>query len=480
MSPRRLSIRARLTAAFVAALAVVLALAGLFVYLRTGSELSGAIDDGLEVRAADLAALVAAGGPDSQELTGTLFEGEEGFSEILTTDGRVVASTLGDGAGTALDPATLAQATQGAARLDGVEVPGLDGDARILAEPANSPGGDTFVVVAGASTGDRGEALAGIAGAFLVGAPLALALAGVLGYLLATRALAPVESLRRRADAITLERSRRAPAAAGGRGRAPSPGRDAERDARPDRGFARARARLRRRCEPRAAHPAGHPPRRARARAPSRAHAGPAARGARFGKRGGRPALEARGGPAGDRARRPGPPADQARTGGAERAADAGEPALRPAGPGCRTHDLDRGRTRGEGQRGRDPGRAGAREPDRQRAAPRCRRGPADGEPAGRARPYRGQRRRPGVRGRLRCGGIRALQQGRRGAHRRRRRPRPRDRQGDRRRARGPGLGGALRRHRRHRAGRVAAGRDGDGASRGQSSRTPESSVARR
>ena len=105
MSPRRLSIRARLTAAFVAALAVVLALAGLFVYLRTGSELSGAIDDGLEVRAADLAALVAAGGPDSQELTGTLFEGEEGFSEILTTDGRVVASTLGDGAGTALDPA---------------------------------------------------------------------------------------------------------------------------------------------------------------------------------------------------------------------------------------------------------------------------------------------------------------------------------------------------------------------------------------
>ena len=207
MSLRRLSIRARLTAAFVAALAVVLALAGLFVYLRTGSELSGAIDDGLEVRAADLAALVAAGGPDSQELTGTLFEGEEGFSEILTTDGRVVASTLGDGAGTALDPATLAEATQGAVRLDGVEVPGLDGDARILAEPASSPGGDTFVVVAGASTGDRGEALAGIAGAFLVGAPLALALAGVLGYLLATRALAPVESLRRRADAITLERS---------------------------------------------------------------------------------------------------------------------------------------------------------------------------------------------------------------------------------------------------------------------------------
>ena len=44
MSLSRLSIRARLTAAFVAALALVLALAGLFVYLRTSSELTGVIE----------------------------------------------------------------------------------------------------------------------------------------------------------------------------------------------------------------------------------------------------------------------------------------------------------------------------------------------------------------------------------------------------------------------------------------------------
>ncbi|MGH2985932.1 MAG: sensor histidine kinase, partial [Solirubrobacterales bacterium] len=86
------------------------------------------------------------------------------------------------------------------------DVPGLDGEARVLARPASSRDGE-LVVVAGASTGDRGEALSGIASAFLIGAPLALALAGALGYLLATRALAPVESLRRRAAAVTLERS---------------------------------------------------------------------------------------------------------------------------------------------------------------------------------------------------------------------------------------------------------------------------------
>jgi signal transduction histidine kinase len=203
---RRLSIRARLTVAFVAALAIVLALAGLFVYLRTSSELTGALDDGLQVRAGDLADLVASGGPDSPELTGTLFEGEEGFSEILTTNGEVVASTLGAGSGAAIDAATLERATREPVLVEGLDVPGLDGEARVLARPASSSDGE-FVVVAGASTGDRSEALAGIAGAFLIGAPLALALAGGLGYVLATRALAPVESLRRQADAITLERT---------------------------------------------------------------------------------------------------------------------------------------------------------------------------------------------------------------------------------------------------------------------------------
>ena len=54
---RRLSLRARLAAAFAAALLLVLALAGLFVYLRVSSSLTETIDDGLESRAEDVAAL---------------------------------------------------------------------------------------------------------------------------------------------------------------------------------------------------------------------------------------------------------------------------------------------------------------------------------------------------------------------------------------------------------------------------------------
>ena len=48
---RALSIRVRLTVAIAAALLFVLALLGLFVYLRVGSDLNNQIDDGLTSRA---------------------------------------------------------------------------------------------------------------------------------------------------------------------------------------------------------------------------------------------------------------------------------------------------------------------------------------------------------------------------------------------------------------------------------------------
>ena len=203
MSLSRLSIRARLTAAFVAALALVLALAGLFVYLRTSSELTGVLEDGLNARVADLRTVVAADA--DPKLTGGLFEGEEGFSQVLAPDGEVLASSLGPNTGAAVSGETLRQAASASTLIDGTKVAGIEGDAAVLAAPADSPAG-RVIVVAGSSTDDRREALAGIAGAFLIGAPLALALAGGLGFLLATRALAPVEALRRRAAEITLDR----------------------------------------------------------------------------------------------------------------------------------------------------------------------------------------------------------------------------------------------------------------------------------
>ena len=107
---------------------------------------------------------------------------------------------------------------------------------------------------------------------------------------------------------------RRAPAAPPRRRRDPPPRGDAQRDARPDRALARARAGLRRRRQPRAAHAAHGPPRRARAGGASGPHQGGAGGGRGLGDRRGRPPRPACGGPAGDRALRRRPAADQARS----------------------------------------------------------------------------------------------------------------------------------------------------------------------
>jgi two-component system OmpR family sensor kinase len=185
----------------------VLALAALFVYLRVASDLNESIDNGLAARADDLAALVAGSGNQPPELgSGRLVEGEEGFSQILDPQGAVVATTLQPGAGRPLDAAEVERAATQPVLIKDREVLGIEGTARILARPADSAAG-SFVVVAGASTQDRSETLAGLAGSFAIGAPIALLLACGLGYLLAGRALTPVEAMRRRAREITLERT---------------------------------------------------------------------------------------------------------------------------------------------------------------------------------------------------------------------------------------------------------------------------------
>ena len=58
---KQLPIRLRVAAAFAAAMALVLAGTGLFVYARLGDDLSRALDQDLRLRAQDLSALVRSG-----------------------------------------------------------------------------------------------------------------------------------------------------------------------------------------------------------------------------------------------------------------------------------------------------------------------------------------------------------------------------------------------------------------------------------
>jgi two-component system, OmpR family, sensor kinase len=187
------------------ALLLVLALAGLFVYLRVSSELTSGLDDELDRRAAVLASIAAdERAPGSGSLPAP-DESDEGFSQILDRDGGLIATT-----GSATEPAPIDEAAvrgaSGEALVVERKVEGVDEGARILAAAVEGPDGQR-IVVAAASTEDRAEALAGILGAFAIGIPVAVLFASGLGYLLAARALAPVESMRRRAAGITLERN---------------------------------------------------------------------------------------------------------------------------------------------------------------------------------------------------------------------------------------------------------------------------------
>ncbi len=184
----------------------VLALAGTFVYLRVDSDLSGAIDDGLTTRADDLARQLSDSEPGEIELGDRRSEdGPDILTEILRSDGRIVAASTGRPFEPILDPDQLAAARAEPTYFDATDVPGIEDGARLFARPVSGDGGE-LIVLAGSSTGDRTETLKSLATTFAIGGPVALLIASALGYVLATFAMRPVETMRRRAGEITLSR----------------------------------------------------------------------------------------------------------------------------------------------------------------------------------------------------------------------------------------------------------------------------------
>ena len=194
---KRLPIRIRLAVVFSAAMAAVLAGAGWFAYARVGADLSQALDQQLRGRAQDLSALVRRGG-SLGTTDGRLVEQGEAFAQLLTRRGRIVDATPPLGGTVLLRPGELARARDRALFVNRPSVPGLDEPARLLAVPL-----PRFVLVAGASRENRAETLNSLRDAFLIGGPLVLLLASLAGYQLAGAALRPIESMRRRAAAIS-------------------------------------------------------------------------------------------------------------------------------------------------------------------------------------------------------------------------------------------------------------------------------------
>jgi signal transduction histidine kinase len=201
----RLPIRIRVAAAFAVAMAAVLAASGLFLYARLSSHLAVALDRELRLRAQDLAVLVHDPNASlASDSAGRFVERGESYAQLVATDGTVLDATRPLGTLPLLTPQEIAAARRSPIYVDRPSVPGLDEPSRLLATSVRRDG-RRVVLAVGATLQDRAETLASFRDELLIAGPLALVLASTAGYFLAGLSLRQVESMRRRADAISAE-----------------------------------------------------------------------------------------------------------------------------------------------------------------------------------------------------------------------------------------------------------------------------------
>jgi signal transduction histidine kinase len=189
---RRLPIRLKLTLAFAAVMALMLAAIGVFVYLHFVSGLDASIDQALRARTSQITTLLES--PRRvpvRELP--LGDSTQNFAQILGAQGRVLDASAGVER-PLLRPAEIAAAQHAPLLI------GRHERTRLFAVPVN---GGALIVVVGESLAQHENAIEKLGGALLIGGTLALLLASLAGYGLAAAALRTVETMRRRAATIS-------------------------------------------------------------------------------------------------------------------------------------------------------------------------------------------------------------------------------------------------------------------------------------
>jgi len=188
-----------LTLTFAAMMAVVLAAAGVFLFLRLRSDLLQAVDAGLISRGQAILGELKRSAPLT---AGILIETDEAFAQVLSTDGTVIDSSPGLQDQPVLAAADLAD-LQKPGRFFTINVRAANDlvPARVLAVGFD----ERTVVVVGASLEDRREALARLARMLALGGPATVVLAMGVGWVVSGLALRPVERMRSRAAAISAD-----------------------------------------------------------------------------------------------------------------------------------------------------------------------------------------------------------------------------------------------------------------------------------
>ncbi|HUY98672.1 MAG TPA: HAMP domain-containing sensor histidine kinase [Verrucomicrobiae bacterium] len=196
-------IRLRLTLLFAAAAALLAVLGGLLLVHQLGTGLVSSLDDTLANRITSIAGRADFGGqPVDYGLAQAILGGQAAQGNLAELASPAAATTYDDftPARALLSAGQLRVATRRTVTVDTV-VAGTTEPLRVRAAPL--PGESGWAIVVAASLQPTNAAVTGIRGAVVLGGLAVVVLAGLGAWLLAGAALAPMDRLRREADAIS-------------------------------------------------------------------------------------------------------------------------------------------------------------------------------------------------------------------------------------------------------------------------------------
>jgi len=185
----RAPIRIRMTAWYVAVLALVLVAVGAFVLVRLRSDLTDSVDRNLGPAVQQIATGYRAEGVgEFRDTSATVLSGERAASQVRDGAGRVVAF-YGD------PVARRPMRGAGTVSLGGT-------DFRVASRAVTTRGGQRRIVVAASSLEPVDRSVHRVLMLLLVALPVALLLVALAGWWLARRSLAPIERLTSKAEEI--------------------------------------------------------------------------------------------------------------------------------------------------------------------------------------------------------------------------------------------------------------------------------------
>lgn len=198
-------LRIKLALLFAATVAVLLAVGGYVLSYELQTSVDAALDSSLATRADALVQQVGpngtvsnfqdGGGNTSPRLAG------EAIAQVVGPSGAVLESSEGAGTGSLLTPTQLHRARATTFTLTTTARGGES--VRLIAQPVTQNHGRPFVVVVGSSRDVATAGLDRLRKVLWLGGPVAVVIAGVGAWLVATTTLRPVERMRSRAAALS-------------------------------------------------------------------------------------------------------------------------------------------------------------------------------------------------------------------------------------------------------------------------------------